>query len=93
MHLLLGTPVATEGRALILDLRTLATRWEAVERLPDCPACNHPGSDGVTSAGLDTRLAKALSHPLRQRLLMAYTGPRRQPEPGGRASWTSRSAT
>jgi DNA-binding transcriptional ArsR family regulator len=29
----------------------------------------------VTSdaAGLDTRLAKALSHPLRQRLLMAYT--------------------
>ncbi len=25
-------------------------------------------------SGLDTRLAKALSHPLRQRLLMAYTG-------------------
>jgi DNA-binding transcriptional ArsR family regulator len=25
------------------------------------------------AAGLDTRLAKALSHPLRQRLLMAYT--------------------
>jgi hypothetical protein len=25
-------------------------------------------------AGLDTRLAKAMSHPLRQRLLMAYTG-------------------
>jgi DNA-binding transcriptional ArsR family regulator len=26
------------------------------------------------TSGLDTRLAKALSHPLRQRLLMAYTG-------------------
>jgi hypothetical protein len=35
----------------------------------------HATIPGVTTdrAGLDTRLAKALSHPLRQRLLMAYT--------------------
>jgi bacteriocin biosynthesis cyclodehydratase domain-containing protein len=46
MHLLLGRPVPTEGRALIVDMRTLATRWEAVERLPDCPGCNHPSGDG-----------------------------------------------
>jgi molybdopterin-synthase adenylyltransferase len=46
MHLLLGRPVATEGRSLILDLRTLATRWEAVERLPDCAGCNHAGGEG-----------------------------------------------
>ena len=43
-HLLLGRPVATEGRALLLDMRTLATRWEEVERLRDCPACHHPGA-------------------------------------------------
>jgi molybdopterin-synthase adenylyltransferase len=46
MHLLLGRPVATEGRSLILDLRTLETRWEPVERLPDCPCCNHPAGEG-----------------------------------------------
>lgn len=46
MHLLLGRPIATEGRSLILDLRTLETRWEAVERLPDCPGCNHASGDG-----------------------------------------------
>jgi molybdopterin/thiamine biosynthesis adenylyltransferase len=39
MHLLLGRPIATAGRALLLDLRTLETTWEAVERDPDCPAC------------------------------------------------------
>jgi len=39
MHLLLGRAVATAGRALLLDLRTLATRWEAVERDPHCRAC------------------------------------------------------
>jgi bacteriocin biosynthesis cyclodehydratase domain-containing protein len=42
MHLLVhGAPVATEGRALLVDMRTLETRWEAVERRADCPACNH----------------------------------------------------
>jgi bacteriocin biosynthesis cyclodehydratase domain-containing protein len=46
MHLLLGRPVATEGRALILDLRTLESRWEAVEPVRGCPGCNHPGGDG-----------------------------------------------
>ena len=40
MHLLLGRDVATAGRAFLLDLRTLATRWEAVERDPACPACS-----------------------------------------------------
>ena len=45
MHALLGRPVPTEGRALLVDMRTLATTWEAWERLPDCPACHHPGSD------------------------------------------------
>jgi bacteriocin biosynthesis cyclodehydratase domain-containing protein len=40
MHLLTGdAPVATEGHALLLDMRTLQTRWEAIERRPDCPAC------------------------------------------------------
>jgi bacteriocin biosynthesis cyclodehydratase domain-containing protein len=40
MHLILGVrPLATEGRALIMDLRTLETRWEATERDPQCPAC------------------------------------------------------
>jgi molybdopterin/thiamine biosynthesis adenylyltransferase len=39
LHLLLGHEIATAGRALLLDLRTLATWWEPVERLPDCPRC------------------------------------------------------
>jgi bacteriocin biosynthesis cyclodehydratase domain-containing protein len=40
MHLLAGRgPVATQGRALIVDMRTLECRWQAVERLPGCPAC------------------------------------------------------
>ena len=43
MHLLIGRPAATAGRALLLDMHTLETRWEAVERLDDCPACHHPG--------------------------------------------------
>jgi bacteriocin biosynthesis cyclodehydratase domain-containing protein len=45
MHLLLGRPIATAGRALLLDLRTLETTWEAVERDPDCPACGSPPPD------------------------------------------------
>ena len=40
MHLLIGDgPVATEGRAMLLDMRTLEQRWEDVERDPDCPIC------------------------------------------------------
>jgi bacteriocin biosynthesis cyclodehydratase domain-containing protein len=40
MHLLIGDgPVATEGRALLIDMRTLDQRWEPVERDPDCPVC------------------------------------------------------
>jgi molybdopterin/thiamine biosynthesis adenylyltransferase len=41
MHLVAGSrPAATEGRALLLDMRTLETRWDAVERRSDCPACS-----------------------------------------------------
>jgi bacteriocin biosynthesis cyclodehydratase domain-containing protein len=32
---------ATAGRALLLDMRTLAQRWEAVPPDPACPACHH----------------------------------------------------
>jgi bacteriocin biosynthesis cyclodehydratase domain-containing protein len=41
MHLLAGQAPATEGRALLVDMRTLEARWEDVPRRPDCPACNH----------------------------------------------------
>jgi bacteriocin biosynthesis cyclodehydratase domain-containing protein len=51
MHLLLGSqPPATEGRALLVDMRTLETRWETVERRADCPACNHLVWHGGPSA-------------------------------------------
>jgi bacteriocin biosynthesis cyclodehydratase domain-containing protein len=40
LHLLTGDePVATEGRALLIDMRTLEQRWEAIARNPDCPVC------------------------------------------------------
>jgi bacteriocin biosynthesis cyclodehydratase domain-containing protein len=40
MHLLTSAePVATEGRAMLLDMRTLDQRWESIERDPDCPVC------------------------------------------------------
>lgn len=40
MHVLIGDgPVATEGRSLLIDMRTLDQRWETVERDPDCPVC------------------------------------------------------
>jgi bacteriocin biosynthesis cyclodehydratase domain-containing protein len=40
MHLLTGAgPVATQGRALLIDMRTLEQRWESVDRDPDCPVC------------------------------------------------------
>jgi bacteriocin biosynthesis cyclodehydratase domain-containing protein len=40
MHLLTGAgPVATEGRALLIDMRTLEQRWESVDRDPDCAVC------------------------------------------------------
>lgn len=41
MHLLTGDePIATEGRALLLDMRTLEQRWESVPRDPDCLTCS-----------------------------------------------------
>jgi bacteriocin biosynthesis cyclodehydratase domain-containing protein len=39
MHLLLGAEPATLGRALLIDMRTLATRWEPCSRHPACPVC------------------------------------------------------
>jgi bacteriocin biosynthesis cyclodehydratase domain-containing protein len=40
MHLLTGDePVATQGRALLIDMRTLEQHWEPVARDPDCPVC------------------------------------------------------
>jgi molybdopterin/thiamine biosynthesis adenylyltransferase len=39
LHLLLGQPVATRDRMLLMDIRTLDARWEDVDRDPECPAC------------------------------------------------------
>ena len=40
LDLLTGADLpATAGRAMLIDMRTLTTRFEAVERDPDCPAC------------------------------------------------------
>jgi bacteriocin biosynthesis cyclodehydratase domain-containing protein len=40
MHLVTRPhPPATAGRALLVDMATLQTRWEDVERDPACPAC------------------------------------------------------
>jgi molybdopterin/thiamine biosynthesis adenylyltransferase len=39
LHLLVGQPVATRDRMLLIDIRTLDARWEDVERDPECPAC------------------------------------------------------
>jgi bacteriocin biosynthesis cyclodehydratase domain-containing protein len=43
LHLICGhEPLATRGRALIMDMRTLDTRWIDVERDPACPVCSEP---------------------------------------------------
>jgi molybdopterin-synthase adenylyltransferase len=40
MHLVAADePVATQDRALLIDMRSLQARWEDVERDPDCPVC------------------------------------------------------
>jgi molybdopterin-synthase adenylyltransferase len=39
LHLLTGAGPATHDRALLIDMRTLQTRWEDVTREPDCPVC------------------------------------------------------
>ncbi|HMJ02068.1 MAG TPA: TOMM precursor leader peptide-binding protein [Conexibacter sp.] len=39
MHNLLERPAATEGRAMLLDIQTFETSWEAVERDPACAVC------------------------------------------------------
>ena len=41
MHLLTGDALpVTAGRAMLLDMRTLTTRWEDIERDPACPVCH-----------------------------------------------------
>jgi bacteriocin biosynthesis cyclodehydratase domain-containing protein len=42
LQLLMGRAAATEGRALLVDMPTLETRWESIERDPRCPVCG-PG--------------------------------------------------
>jgi bacteriocin biosynthesis cyclodehydratase domain-containing protein len=40
LHLLLGhRPLATHDRVLLMDMRTLDTTWESIERDPDCHRC------------------------------------------------------
>jgi bacteriocin biosynthesis cyclodehydratase domain-containing protein len=40
LHLLTASgPPATHDRALLIDMRTLQTRWESIERDPNCPVC------------------------------------------------------
>ena len=40
MHLVAADePVATQDRALLIDMRSLETHWEDVERDPQCPVC------------------------------------------------------
>jgi molybdopterin-synthase adenylyltransferase len=45
MHLLASSnPPATHDRALLIDIGTLVTRWESIERDPDCAYCAGVGS-------------------------------------------------
>jgi bacteriocin biosynthesis cyclodehydratase domain-containing protein len=39
MHMLLGRSTATEGRAMMLNIQTLETSWEPIERDAACPVC------------------------------------------------------
>jgi molybdopterin/thiamine biosynthesis adenylyltransferase len=40
LHLLTAAgPVATQDRALLIDMRTLATHWEPISRRPGCSVC------------------------------------------------------
>jgi bacteriocin biosynthesis cyclodehydratase domain-containing protein len=39
LHLLLGVPAATQGRAMVLDMRTLECEWEDLRRDASCPVC------------------------------------------------------
>ena len=48
MHLIAGgSPPATHDRALLVDMRTLQTRWESIRRDPACAACG--GSAGAAN--------------------------------------------
>ncbi len=51
MHLLIGQRPATQDLALIVDMRTLEVRREAIERERGCPACDDPGDGGGHPAG------------------------------------------
>jgi bacteriocin biosynthesis cyclodehydratase domain-containing protein len=49
MHLLVGETPATEGAALVVDIRTLVVTREAVPRRPGCPACDDLPHGGAGS--------------------------------------------
>jgi bacteriocin biosynthesis cyclodehydratase domain-containing protein len=44
LHLIVDGPPATTDRALLVDMRTLDMRWEAIDRDPECPTCGAPNS-------------------------------------------------
>jgi molybdopterin-synthase adenylyltransferase len=57
---------ATAGRAMLLDMRTLESRWEPVLRDPGCPACHHlANAEGAADVddGADAVASDAPSHP------------------------------
>jgi molybdopterin-synthase adenylyltransferase len=56
LHLLADPDApATAGRAMLLDMRTLEQRWEAVARDPGCPACHDLADDRGTTTDVDAR--------------------------------------
>jgi molybdopterin-synthase adenylyltransferase len=56
LHLLARRePPATAGRALLIDMRTLDMRWEAVPADPSCPACEHPADERDRTTDHDPR--------------------------------------
>jgi bacteriocin biosynthesis cyclodehydratase domain-containing protein len=58
VHLIAGgSPPATHDRALLVDMRTLETRWESVRHDPACAACGRlsAGSPGVPRSPRDLK--------------------------------------
>jgi bacteriocin biosynthesis cyclodehydratase domain-containing protein len=55
LHLLTGAaPPASEGHAIMIDLRTLESRREPVERDPGCPECSRPATPSFAAAARAT---------------------------------------
>ena len=63
LHLLADpASVATAGRAMLLDMRTLQQRWEVIRRDPGCPACHDLVDDGF-DARQGARASDQAAHP------------------------------